>query len=175
MLILFTDVNCLKELLLAQAEPPNINTLRLFYQDYSARYIEPSKVEVERLLTNNPDEVRAIVERLRAGEKVVDDRFVHLIYGSGAWQGDNPVSRALRADVGTVHCPFATDNGYIVVRITALRDERQPDLEEVREQVEADWLADQSQKVLKDFAEGLRKRRAAEILINAEKLQQLAH
>jgi peptidyl-prolyl cis-trans isomerase C len=167
-------VRRLKELLLAQAEPPNINTLRLFYQDYSARYIEPSKVEVERLLTNNPDEGRAIVERLRAGEKVVDDRFVHLIYGSGAWQGDNPVSRALRADVGTVHGPFATDNGYIVVRITARRDERQPDLEEVREQVEADWLADQSQKVLKDFAEGLRKRRAAEILINAEKLQQLA-
>ena len=167
-------VRRLKELLLAQAEPPNINTLRLFFQDYSARYIEPSKVEVERLLTNNPDEGRAIVERLRAGEKVVDDRFVHLIYGSGAWQGDNPVSRALRADVGTVHGPFATDNGYIVVRITARRDERQPDLEEVREQVEADWLADQSQKVLKDFAEGLRKRRAAEILINAEKLQQLA-
>ncbi len=167
-------VRRLKEQLLAQAEPPNINTLRLFYQDYGARYIEPPKVEVERLLTNNPDEGRAIVERLRAGEKVVDDRFVHLIYGSGAWQGDNPVSRALRAEVGTVHGPFATDNGYIVVRITARRDERQPELEEVREQLETDWLADQSQKVLKDFAEGLRKRRAADILINAEKLQQLA-
>lgn len=167
-------VRRLKEQLLAQAPSPNINALRLFYQDYGERYIEPPKVEVDRLLTSDLEEGRKIVERLRAGEQVDDDRFVHLIYGSGAWQGDNPVSRALRAEAGTVHGPFATDNGYIVVRITARRDERQPDLEEVREQVEADWLADQSQKVLKDFAEGLRKRRAAEILINAEKLQQLA-
>jgi peptidyl-prolyl cis-trans isomerase C len=168
-------VRRLKEQLLAQAPPPNINALRLFYQDYGERYMEPPKVEVDRLLTSNPDEGRTIVERLRGGEEVVDDRFVHLIYGSGAWQGDNPVSRALRAEVGTVHGPFATDNGYIVVRITARRDSRQPKLEEVQEQVEADWLEDQSQKVLKDFAEGLRKRRGAEILINQDQLQRLSH
>ncbi|MGY8822577.1 MAG: peptidyl-prolyl cis-trans isomerase [Candidatus Latescibacterota bacterium] len=168
-------VRRLKEQLLAQAPPPNINALRLFYQDYGERYTEPPKVEVDRLLTSNPDEGRTIVERLRGGEELVDDRFVHLIYGSGAWQGDNPVSRALRAEVGTVHGPFATDNGYIVVRITARRDSRQPKLEEVQEQVEADWLEDQSQKVLKDFAEGLRKRRAAEILINQDQLQRLSH
>ncbi len=167
-------VRHLKDQLLAQASPPNINALRLFYQDYGERYSEPPKVEVERLLTSSADEGRAIVERLRAGAEVNDDRFVHLIYGSGAWQGDNPVSRALREEVGTVHGPFATDNGYIVVRITARRAARQPDLEQVREQVEADWAEDQSQKVLKDFAEGLRKRRAAEIAINLEQLQQLA-
>ena len=65
------------------------------------------------------EEGRRIVERLRGGQDVRDDRFVNLIYGSGAWQGDNPVSRALRAEAGTIHGPFATDNGYIVVRITA--------------------------------------------------------
>ena len=103
-----------------------------------------------------------------------DDRFVNLIYGSGAWQGDNPVSRALRAEAGTVHGPFATDNGYIVVRITARRDAHYPPLEEVREQVEADWREDQSQRILKEFAEELRKRRGEEISINGEQLQRLS-
>lgn len=167
-------VRRLKEQLLAQAPEPNINALRLFFEEQKARYQVPEKVEVDRLLTDDVEEGRRIVERLRAGEAIADDRFVHLIYGSGAWQGDNPVSRALRAEAGTVHGPFATDNGYIVVRITARRDAHYPPLEEVREQVEADWREDQSQKVLKEFAEELRKRRAVEISINGEQLQRLS-
>ena len=167
-------VRRLKEQLLAQAPEPNINALRLFFEEQKVRYEVPEKVEVDRLLTDDVEEGRRIVERLRAGESIADDRFVHLIYGSGAWQGDNPVSRALRADAGTVHGPFATDNGYIVVRITARRAAHYPELEEVREQVEADWREDQSQKVLKEFAEELRKRRAVEISINGEQLQRLA-
>ncbi len=167
-------VRRLKEQLLAQAAEPNINALRLFFEEHKARYQVPEKVEVDRLLTDDIEEGRRVVERLRAGKPVDDDRFVHLIYGSGAWQGDNPVSRALRAEAGTVHGPFATDNGYIVVRITARRDAHYPPLEEVREQVEADWEEDQSQKVLKEFAEELRKRRAAEISINGQQLQLLS-
>ncbi len=167
-------VRRLKEQLLAQAPEPNVNALRLFFEEQKVRYEVPEKVEVDRLLTDDVEEGRRIVERLRAGESIADDRFVHLIYGSGAWQGDNPVSRALRADEGTVHGPFATDNGYIVVRITARRAAHYPPLEEVREQVEADWREDQSQKILKEFAEELRKRRAVEISVNQEQLQRLS-
>ena len=167
-------VRRLKEQLLAQAQEPNVNALRLFFEEHKARYQVPEKVEVDRLLTDDPEEGRRIVERLRGGQDVRDDRFVNLIYGSGAWQGDNPVSRALRAEAGTVHGPFATDNGYIVVRITARRDAHYPPLEEVREQVEADWREDQSQRILKEFAEELRKRRGAEISINGEQLQRLS-
>ena len=167
-------VRRLKKQLLAQAQEANVNALRLFFEEHKARYQVPEKVEVDRLLTDDPEEGRRIVERLRGGQDVRDDRFVNLIYGSGAWQGDNPVSRALRAEAGTIHGPFATDNGYIVVRITARRDAHYPPLEEVREQVEADWREDQSQRILKEFAEELRKRRGAEISINGEQLQRLS-
>jgi hypothetical protein len=167
-------VRRLKEQLLVQAQEPNINALRLFFEEHKARYEVPEKVEVDRLLTDDLQEGRRVVERLRNGQNMRDDRFVNLIYGSGAWQGENPVSRALRAEVGTVHGPFDTDNGYIVVRIKARRAAYYPSLDEVREQVEIDWREDQSQKILKEFAEELRKRRAAEISINQERLQRLS-
>ena len=57
-----------------------------------------------------------------------------MIYGSGALEGDNPVSRALRADEGTFHGPFATDNGYIVLQVLRRRPDRLPPLDEIREQ-----------------------------------------
>ena len=167
-------VRRLKEQLLVQAQEPNINALRLFFEEHKARYEVPEKVEVDRLLTDDLQEGRRVVERLRSGQNMRDDRFVSLIYGSGAWQGENPVSRALRAEEGTVHGPFDTDNGYIVVRIKARRAAHYPSLDEVREQVEIDWREDQSQKILKEFAEELRKRRAAEISINQERLQRLS-
>jgi hypothetical protein len=153
---------------------PNVNALRLFYEEHGERYIESAKVEVDRLLANDLEEGRTLIKRLHAGEQVHDERFVHLIYGSSAWQSDNPVSLALRAEPGTAHGPFATDSGYIILRITARHDERQPDLEEVREQVQADWREAQAQKVLKEFAQGLRQRRASEISINQQQLQRLA-
>jgi len=153
---------------------PNINALRLFYEEHGELYIESAKVEVERLLTHNLEEGRTLVKRLHAGKEVNDERFVHLIYSSTTWQSDHPISLALRAEPGTAHGPFATDNGYVVLRITARHDERQPDLEEVREQVQKDWQEAQAQSALKEFAQGLRQRRASEILINQQQLQRLA-
>ena len=80
-----------------------------------------------------------------------------MIYGSGALEGDNPVSRALRADEGTFHGPFATDNGYIVLQVLRRRPDRLPPLDEIREQTAP------LQAAVKELAASLRQRRANEI------------
>ena len=94
-----------------QVPPPNPNGLSLFYEEHKRRYTAPAEVEVRRLLVRDQAEGTAIVERMRAGRDTTAliDRFVSVIYGSGALEGDNPVSRALHADEGTMHGPFATD------------------------------------------------------------------
>ena len=155
----------LQDALQAQVPPPNPNGLSLFYEEHKLRYTAPAEVEVRRLLSRDEDEGTAIVERLRAGRDTTElvDRFVSVIYGSGALEGDNPVSRALRADEGTFHGPFATDNGYIVLQVLRRRPDRLPPLDEIREQVEADWATAQLQAAVKELAASLRQRRANEI------------
>ena len=155
----------LQEALQAQVPPPNPNGLSLFYEEHKLRYTAPAEVEVRRLLSRDEDEGTAIVERLRASRDTTElvDRFVSVIYGSGALEGDNPVSRALRADEGTFHGPFATDNGYIVLQVLRRRPDRLPPLDEIREQVEADWATAQLQAAVKELAASLRQRRANEI------------
>ena len=155
----------LQDALQAQVPPPNPNGLSLFYEEHKLRYTAPAEVEVRRLLASDEAEGTAIVERLRTGRDTTAlvDRFVSVIYGSGALEGDNPVSRALRADEGTFHGPFATDNGYIVLQVLRRRPARLPPLDEIREQVEADWAAAQLQAAIKELAASLRQRRANEI------------
>ena len=155
----------LQDALQAQVPPPNPNGLSLFYEEHKLGYTAPAEVEVRRLLARDEAEGTAIVERMRAGRDTTTlaDRFVSVIYGSGALEGDNPVSRALRADAGTFHGPFATDNGYIVLQVLRRRPDRLPPLSEIREQVEADWTAAQLQAAVKELAASLRQRRANEI------------
>ena len=160
----------LQDALQAQVPPPNPNGLSLFYEEHKLRYTAPAEVEVRRLLARDEAEGTAIVERMRAGRDTTElgDRFVSVIYGSGALEGDNPVSRALRADEGTFHGPFATDNGYIVLQVLRRRPDRLPPLDEIREQVEADWAAAQLQAAVKELAASLRQRRANEISFNPD-------
>ena len=160
----------LQDALQAQVPPPNPNGLSLFYEEHKLRYTAPAEVEVRRLLARDEAEGTAIVERMRAGRDTTAlvDRFVSVIYGSGALEGDNPVSRALRADEGTFHGPFATDNGYIVLQVLRRRPDRLPPLDEIREQVEADWAAAQLQAAVKELAASLRQRRANEIRFNPD-------
>ena len=160
----------LQDALQAQVPPPNPNGLSLFYEEHKLRYTAPAEVEVRRLLARDEAEGTAIVERMRAGRDTTElvDRFVSLIYGSGALEGDNPVSRALRADEGTFHGPFATDNGYIVLQVLRRRPDRLPPLDEIREQVEADWATAQLQAAVKELATSLRQRRANEIRFNPD-------
>ncbi len=155
----------LQDALQAQVPPPNPNGLSLFYEEHKLRYTAPAEVEVRRLLARDEAEGTAIVKRMRAGRDTTElvDRFVSVIYGSGALEGDNPVSRALRADEGTFHGPFATDNGYIVLQVLRRRPDRLPPLDEIREQVEADWATAQLQAAVKELAASLRQRRANEI------------
>ena len=155
----------LQDALQAQVPPPNPNGLSLFYEEHKLRYTAPAEVEVRRLLARDEAEGTAIVERMRAARDTTElvDRFVSVIYGSGALEGDNPVSRALKADEGTFHGPFATDNGYIVLQVLRRRPDRLPPLDEIRERVEADWAAAQLQAAVKELAASLRQRRANEI------------
>lgn len=155
----------LQDALRAQLPAPNPNGLRLFYEEHKLRYTAPAEVEVRRLLALDEAEGTAIVERMRAGRDTTAlvDRFVSVIYGRGALEGDNPVSRALRADEGTLHGPFATDNGYIVLQVLHRHPARLPPLDEIRTQVEADWAAAQLQAAVKELAATVRQRRAHEI------------
>ena len=155
----------LQDALQAQVPPPNPNGLSLFYEEHKLRYTAPAEVEVRRLLARDEAEGTAIVERMRAGRDTTElvDRFVSVIYGSGALEGDNPVSRALQAEEGTFHGPFATDNGYIVLQVLRRRPDRLPPLDEIRERVETDWATAQLQAAVKELAASLRQRRANEI------------
>jgi len=102
------------------------------------------------------------------------DRFVKVTYGSGAIEGENPVSRVLRSDERTVQGPFATDNGYIVLQVLNRREARSPPLDEVRQRVESDWDAMQIQDLTRNLAADLRQRRVAEIRLDPDAAERLA-
>ncbi len=166
------SVRRLKNQLLSNISEPNVNALRLFFETHKDKYKVPEKVHVDRFLTSEVREASKMAGRLKSGQTVAQDRFVRLIYGSGAWQGENPVSRALRASPGTVHGPFDTDTGYIVLRIVSRSDAHYPVFEEIEEILRSDWLKDQTHRVLKDFATELRSRREAEIFVNVKGLRE---
>ena len=169
-------VRRLQEQLKTQAPAPNANTLSLFYEEHKPRYEVPSRVDVRRVLADSEADGVAIVERFRAGRDTTElmSRFVNVTYGSGAMASENPVSRALRAEEGLMHGPFATDNGYIVLQVLHRYEARLPPLDEVREQVEADWNAMQIQTAVKGLAADLGQRRAAEIRLSSDAANRLA-
>jgi len=169
-------VQLLQQELKAQAPPPNPNALSLFYEEHKSRYAEPTQVDVRRLLAESEVEGREIVERMRAGRDTTQlvDRFVKVTYGSGAIEGENPVSRVLRSDERTVQGPFATDNGYIVLQVLNRREARSPPLDEVRQRVESDWDAMQIQDLTRNLAADLRQRRVAEIRLDPDAAERLA-
>jgi len=169
-------VRRLQEQLKKQAPVPNANALSLFYEENKPRYEMPSRVEVRRVLAESEQDGNAIVERFRAGRDTTElmGRFVNVTYGSGAMAGENPVSRALRAEEGMLHGPFATDNGYIVLQVLRRFEARLPPLAEVKEQVEADWNAMQIQTAVKALAADLRQRRADEIRLSPDAANRLA-
>ena len=167
------SVRKLKNQLLSQISEPNVNALKLFFENYREQYKVPEKVEVDRFLTQDAQEAREFAGILKSGRKVAENRFVRLIYGSGAWQGENPVSRALKAPAGTAHGPFSTDTGYIVLRIVKRHEAHYPIFEEIEEVLRSDWIKDQTHRVLKDFASELRSRREKEISVNVQAVQLL--
>ena len=169
-------VRRLQEQLKKQAPAPNANAFSLFYEENKPRYEMPSRVEVRRVLAESEQDGNAIVERFRAGRDTTElmGRFVNVTYGSGAMAGENPVSRALRAEEGMLHGPFATDNGYIVLQVLRRFEARLPPLAEVKEQVEADWNAMQIQTAVKALAADLRQRRADEIRLSPDAANRLA-
>jgi hypothetical protein len=167
------SVRKLKNQLLSQISDPNVNALKLFFENYREQYKVPEKVEVDRFLTQDAQEAREFAGILKSGRKVAENRFVRLIYGSGAWQGENPVSRALKAPAGTAHGPFSTDTGYIVLRIVNRHEAHYPIFEEIEEALRSDWIKDQTHRVLKDFASELRSRREKEISVNVQAVQLL--
>ena len=169
-------VKRLQEQLQAQAPAPESNALSLFYEEHKARYEIQTQVDVRRALAESEAEGRDLVARYRAGRdtSALTGRFVHVTYGSGALAGDNPVSRALRGELGTMHGPFATDNGYIVLQVLGRREARLPPLAEVREQVEADWSALQIQTAVKGLAADLLQRRADQIRYRPDAAARLA-
>ena len=169
-------VRRLQEQLKTQAPAPNANTLSLFYEEHKPRYEVPSRIDVRRVLADSEADGAAIVERFRAGRDTTElmSRFVNVTYGSGAVASENPVSRALRAEEGLMHGPFATDNGYIVLQVLRRYEARLPPLDEVREQIEADWSAMQIQTAVKELAADLGQRRAAEIRLSSDAANRLA-
>jgi peptidyl-prolyl cis-trans isomerase C len=169
-------VRRLQEQLKTQAPAPNANTLSLFYEEHKPRYEVPSRIDVRRVLADSEADGAAIVERFRAGRDTTElmSRFVNVTYGSGAMASENPVSRALRAEEGLMHGPFATDNGYIVLQVLHRYEARLPPLDEVREQVEVDWNAMQIQTAVKGLAADLGQRRAAEIRLSSDAANRLA-
>lgn len=166
----------LQEQLKTQAPAPNANTLSLFYEEHKPRYEVPSRIDVRRVLADSEADGAAIVERFRAGRDTTElmSRFVNVTYGSGAMASENPVSRALRAEEGLMHGPFATDNGYIVLQVLRRYEARLPPLDEVRKQVEVDWNAMQTQAAVKGLAADLGQRRAAEIRLSSDAANRLA-
>ena len=73
-----------------------------------------------------------------------------------------------------MHGPFATDNGYIVLQVLRRREARLPPLAEVRERVEADWMALQIQTAVKGLAADLHQRRADQIRFSPDAAARLA-
>jgi parvulin-like peptidyl-prolyl isomerase len=168
-------VNALRRQIAAQVPPANENVLRLFFEENPERYAEKAQIEVRRLPVGDAEAGRRLVQSLRDGTAAAETQagFVSLTYDAAAAEGDNPVSRALRAEAGTYHGPFATDTGYIVLHVVKHIPGRSPAYQEVRDRVVEDFEADRADQRFQEFLRSLRQRDAAQIDIDELALSRL--
>ncbi|NKB66499.1 MAG: hypothetical protein GKR89_05520 [Candidatus Latescibacteria bacterium] len=169
-------VRQLRQQVTAQTTAPNDNVFKLFFEDNKQRYAQPELVEVRRLPVSDPEEGQRILQRLHSGQDTTAlvQGFVNITYGTAAMAGDNPVSRALQAPVGTFHGPFSTERGYVVLHIFARHAAHTPALDEIRDQVVEDFYQTQKNQLFQAFLEELRTSQAEQIQLYDQNLHQLA-
>ena len=169
-------VRQLRQQVTAQTTAPNDNVFMLFFENNKQRYARPELVEVRRLPVPDPEEGRRILQRLRTGRDTTTlvQSFVKITYGAAAMAGDNPVSRALKAPVGSFHGPFSTERGFVVLHIFARHPAHIPSLGEIRGQVADDFDQAQKNQLFQAFLGELRSSQAEQIRIDEQHLRQLA-
>lgn len=155
--------------------PPSQSALLLYFDDNRERYARPDQVEVRRMLVPDRATGEDIVAQLHAGLDTLAlvDRFVSVTYGGGALEENTPIGQALRAEEGSLHGPLATSSGYIILQIIRRQPARLPELEEVQNQVMADFARDRIDGLFQTFIEELRSRYAGEIQMDQNGLHKL--
>ena len=166
-------VQKLRTYIVSQISPSGENALRLFFAQNEERYIEPRQVEVRRMPVPDLQTGRLVVEKLKAGQDTLDlvAQFVPVTYSGEALEENMPMSRALQAEVGSIHGPFPTDVGYVILQILRQRAPRLPAFEEIREQVARDYLKAAADQRFRAFLQELKNRYAEQINIYPERLR----
>ena len=166
-------VQQLRTYIASRIPPSGENALRLFFAQNEERYIEPRQVEVRRMPVPDLQTGRLVVEKLKAGQDTLDlaARFVPVTYSGEALEENMPMSRALQAEAGSIHGPFPTDVGYVILQILRQRAPRLPAFEEIQEQVARDYLKAAADQRFRAFLQELKNRYAEQINIYPERLR----
>jgi hypothetical protein len=159
----------------ARPASPNQSLLRLYFENNKKRYLQSVRVEARRMPVRDPETGRQVMAQLRAGEDTLSlvERFVDVTYNGGALKDTDPIDRALLSEEGSIHGPFATEHGYIVLQVLRRLPAQVPPLEQIEAQVAADFREEQGKQLFQSFLRQLRERRAGQVKIYLQRLHRL--
>jgi parvulin-like peptidyl-prolyl isomerase len=162
----------------SETETPSERELRAFYEEQRAFFTTPGRVRIEQLVVPVKDALddapaRARAEEARArlarGAALAAERGAH---GGGElspvpdallppaklreYVGPTVLRVALDARVGEWSTPVRSGAGYHVLRVLEREPEHTPPLEEIREQVQAEWVRRGGDRALRGYLDELR-------------------
>ena len=157
---------------------PDVRTLQRYYGEHSADWALPTRVrairlsfdtraEAERtaLLLRSPAEAESLASRARRAG-------IEYRVEASARTDSTLFSAAESAGTGAVVRPVRDDRGWWVARVEALLPGRAREFAEVRDEVEARWTAEESERLLGELCRSLARRTRP--VINEEALARLA-
>jgi parvulin-like peptidyl-prolyl isomerase len=162
----------------SETETPSERELRAFYEEQRAFFTTPGRVRIEQLVVPVKDAAddapaRARAEEARArldrGAALAAERDAH---GGGElspvpdallppaklreYVGPTVLRVALDERVGEWSAPVRSGAGYHVLRVLEREPEHTPPLEEIREQVQAEWVRRGGDRALRGYLDELR-------------------
>ncbi len=169
----------------AEDRPPDETTLRGFYDEEQGFFTQPGRLRVAQLFFRVPsaaqeDEIRAratdAAARWRAGEdesalrERLADEEVSRVPDTllppaklREYIGPTALRSALELEVGAVGEPVRSGTGIHVLRVVDREAPRVPPFEELREQVQAEWVRRAGDRALRSYLDDLRAR--AEVVV----------
>jgi len=155
----------------ATLTPPEEEVLKVWYAEHSQDYVIPAKYSFQQIYIK--PQVSGEATRLRATSSLIqlneDPSFDWLSLGDPIMLpatvtdataavvessfGTSFTDTLVNAETGVWAGPYVSGFGIHIVRVTDRKDERLAAFDDVREQVERDWLAAKKQQALDDMYE----------------------
>ena len=145
---------------------PTDDELMAYYEANIARYDVGEQIRASHILVSEEVTAQEVYERLQAGEdfaelasRYSEDTNTKEDGGDLGWFGRGRMVEAFEGaafalEVGEISEPVETEYGYHIIKVTDRQEAHTPTLEEVKDDVRDDYVADEEESRFSDWYDG---------------------